>query len=86
MELHGDHVSGLHLSDRCVDLRTDARTEGLHRLSEELARKIPKRHIDSARGAHEVVRRAIGPGPAQIFLAFAEVGIDSVDLERVLAH
>ncbi len=52
---------------------------------EDLSREIPQRHLDAADGPHQVVRRAIGARAAEVARADAHVGVERVDLERILA-
>src|SRR4029453_18068955 len=52
---------------------------------EDLARKVPPRHFDTADRAHQVMARSVGAGAAQVARAFAHLRVELVDLQRVLA-
>src|SRR5260370_42251905 len=58
-------------------------TGGWH--AKQMSGQIPKRHLNTAGGTHQIVRRAVRSGAAEVGGVSVEIGVQGVDLKRVFA-
>src|SRR5260370_3816185 len=51
--------------------------------AKQVSGQIPKRHLNTAGGAHEIVRRTVRASASEVCGVILEIGVQGVDLKRV---